>query len=188
MRCRIIITILLSCLFFTSCHIPKKEEENKTWKEYARRIINSYINQPLNIPDSVIYYDYQKNDIDSIFNSTIKIIFNVDIDCATCLMKFDYWNNFIQNIKKECGQEIPILAYVNSSSRENISQTVNGLWTHPWVYDKGFHFIDKNKLHDNRFQVVLLDQNNKIRLIGNPLENEALGKLYKETIVNHLNK
>ena len=94
MRCKTITIILLSCLFFTSCHMSKKEEKNRIWKEYATNIINSHINQPLNIPDSVIYYDYQKNDIDSIFNSAIKIIFNVDIDCATCLMKFDYWNNF----------------------------------------------------------------------------------------------
>ena len=186
MRCKTITTILLLCLFFTSCHISKKEEENKNWKEYARDIINSHINKSLNIPDSVIYYDYQKNDIDSIFNSTIKIIFNVDIDCTTCLMKFDYWNRFVKDIKNECDYEVPILAYINSSSNENVHKSVNNLWAYAWVYDKAFHFIDKNKLYDNRFQVVLLDQNNKIRLIGNPLENDVLGKLYKQTIINHL--
>lgn len=180
--------VFLFSFCFISCVSDKKKEDEKKWKAFAENIINSHTNKKITLPDSVEYGSYNKQEIDSILSSPVKIVFNVDLDCITCLMKFDYWKKMGETIKNECGQEVPMLAYINSSSDEDITMTVNKLWEHGWVYDKKYLFIDSNGLNDDRFQAVLLDKDNVVKLIGNPMQNEALGELYKKTIITYLNE
>lgn len=62
------------------------------------------------------------------------------------------------------------------------------LWQHEWLYDPFYRFIDANKLNDERFQALLIDRNKEIILIGNPIQNIALKKLYEETIWKYIEK
>ena len=53
----------------------------------------------------------------------------------------------------------------------------------PFVYDPTGLFLTVNDLpDDNRFHSFLLDRNNKILLVGNPLGNDNLWELYKRQI------
>lgn len=118
----------------------------------------------------------------------IKILVNVDIDCRACLRKFYFWSEFSSLLNKEENLHIPIIMYINSEQPEVVKEQVEKYWKGFWLYDSKYEFLDKNDLHDDRFQVVLIDKNKRVRLIGNPIHNEHLSELYKSTIISLLKK
>lgn len=46
-----------------------------------------------------------------------------------------------------------------------------------WIKDLNYEFIDKNNLHDERFQMVVLNKMDTIKLIGNPVLNPQMDEL-----------
>lgn len=180
--------LFLLAFVFNSCLTDGKDKENLEWKDYSENIIRSHINKKIIFPDSVAYSSCDKIQMDSILSLPAKIIFNVDVDCITCLNKFLFWSKFGEEIRLKSGRTIPILAFVNGSSQNNIIKTVDSLWGNVWLYDNDYSWIDMNGLNDDRFQAVLLDRDNIIRIIGNPMLNEKLGDLYKQTVCRLLNE
>ena len=57
-------------------------------------------------------------------------------------------------------------------------------WSYLWAYDYNYEFLDKNELYDDRFQALVLDENNTVKLIGNPYLNEEMEKLYVKYILS----
>lgn len=80
--------------------------------------------------------------------------------------------------------KVPIKAYI-SGIETSISERVEKEWNKSWAYDKYEEFIIKNNLFDDRFQSVLVDDKNIIRLIGNPTHNPKLANLYEKAILKH---
>lgn len=76
------------------------------------------------------------------------------------------------------------MAYVSEVDR-NIDERVEKEWDKSWAYDKNEEFIIKNNLFDDRFQAVLVNQNNMIKLIGNPMHNPDLAKLYEKVLLRY---
>ena len=99
-------------------------------------------------------------------------------------MKFSFWDKFEDFLKNKYGVSVPVIAVIRSDvSYESIDLKVSEYWDGIWLYDRNDFFIEKNQLYDERFQAVLVDKNDKIRLIGNPMLNEQLTELYEKTIV-----
>lgn len=186
MNYRIILSI--ACLFFVACTNPRNKGENDKWEEYAQEIIKSHIGTYLSFPNHVSSPFFSQESIDSILCQDAKIVFNVDIDCGSCLIKFSFWEQFAENLYRKHKIQLPILAFINTTSSQTITNRVKKHWKYKWVYDPKYEFIDKNSLHDDRFQAALLDKNNKIIIIGNPMHNKKLENLYEQAIVKFATK
>ena len=185
-----IILLCISCLLISCSGAGERHRrENRNWHESAEAFIRDRINKPVLLPDSVSYMpQHGKEVFDSVMNSAVKILFNVDIDCSTCLIKFNYWSNFVEEFYERHKVSVPILSIINSSMPEVVEQEVGKYWEYGWIYDSKYAFLDKNMLHDDRFQAVLLDGTNSVLLIGNPMHNKVLSALYEESIWNILQK
>lgn len=181
------ISLLFFCaVLFKGCTDKKKEK----WETYTENFVKDHVGKHFSFPDSAIFIPNMEAKFDSVKHLPYKIVLNIDIDCGVCLNKFDYWRNFKYWVDSVYQISIPILVYVNSTekSEEIIRKNVEIYWNSLWAYDKKYELIDKNNLIDERFQAVLLDENNIVKIVGNPFLNEAMDKLYKDYIKSIYNE
>lgn len=178
-----IVLITLSLLCGSSCY----NDNNAYWKNYSRETILKIINRPVVMPESIQVCYPDLNAYRQLMDSKVKILFNVDISCGVCLSKFHYWNEFINNYECRYGIKPSVLAIiVGSEYSEDIKSFILERWDYEWIYDSDGDFTFDNYLEDDRFQAILLDANDTIRLVGNPVLNESLGQLYEKTITKYM--
>lgn len=180
MAYRKIYLIILALFFIIFCIVYLNKESsisNPEWEKYSSEYIKKHLNTSIVYPDSV---KFEKND--SVISQNVKILFSVDMDCSVCRIKFAFWNEFCENMFSKYKIRVPIMAYVSGVDR-NIDERVEKEWDKSWAYDKNEEFVIKNNLFDDRFQAVLVDQNNVVKLIGNPMHNPDLAKLYEKIVL-----
>ncbi len=108
-------------------------------------------------------------------------------ECAGCrVRRLDEWNAIINYSRDSVTGFEPV--FIFSPSKEGIrglqaAMKVND-FTYPMYIDDRHLFTKANPgiPADIRFHVFLLDKNNRVTLVGNPLHNESLWSLYKSTI------
>jgi hypothetical protein len=175
--------MLFASILLHGCGCHNEQKENN-WKPYSQDKVLSIINNRIIMPDSIPVCYPDSAAFDAIMAQPFKIIFNVDISCSTCLAKFGYWNEFANNLKEKHNLEVPVLAVITSPDfNDDIHDFILTKWSQPWIFDPEADFTYLNDIEDDRFQAVLLDSEGKVRLVGNPMFNKALGRLYEKTVV-----
>ena len=113
-----------------------------------------------------------------------KILTYVDsIGCIRCHLSFSAWKPFIELLKDTC-PSCNVLFFIHPMSRKNIEYLLT---------KEGFDYpvcIDEhdsiNKLNhfpiETIFQTFLLDKNNRVVAIGNPIHNPKIKELYLNII------
>ena len=172
-------SLILSIAYFITKASVFNSVSNNEWKKYSSEYIIDHLN------DTIVYPDSIKSEFnDSVTFQDIKILFAVDMDCSACKIKFAFWNEFCNKMLSKYGIKVPIKAYI-SGIETSIYERVKKEWNRSWAYDKYEEFVTKNNLFDDRFQSVLIDDKNIIKLIGNPMHNPELANLYEKTILNY---
>lgn len=154
---------------------------DENWKMIAENAVKKYVGKKLILPyaDSVNFNEY---DYSTVCKLPIKVVIFVDADCSTCLLKIHFWNEFMQELKSAGYNKFQVIIYAYSSLEENLRYYMKSNWSHRWQFDKEKSFIGNNELYDRRLQTALLDAENKVLLIGDPLLNPKLRKLYIQVI------
>ena len=117
-----------------------------------------------------------------------KIIVFVDsTECYSCTLKdLNLWNDYVKDT-------IFYNKYINyyfifSSKKNDISYIYSTIekrgFPFPVLVDSANVFEKENPQipHDPRFHVFLLDKENKIRLVGNPLKNKKISIMLKQML------
>lgn len=163
-----------------------QQSNNEEWKATVQVAIDRYIGKPLNLP----YVDslhVSESEYLAMCTLPLKIVNFLDGDCSTCLMKIHFWEEFVSELNAKRHINIPVMMYAYSYFEDNIRDYMNKEWDNrPWQFDKNRYFIERNELYDLRLQTVLLDSENRVILIGDPLLNPKLRKLYMKTIISLL--
>ena len=170
--------LFLVITMFTFC----KEKENNT---------KNYIGDTINLPkiSKILYKDslYQKN----IFykdSAKLKITTYLKADCHTCIMDLLKWEKYFQYFTSK--KELKIYFYFNTKNLAAFRHNINKMKAdkYPLIYDQKNKYLENNKLPltKKQFQTFLLNSNNEVILVGNPLYNEKLMKLYKKEINKRL--
>lgn len=109
----------------------------------------------------------------------LKIATIINLDCGLCIESLNRWEEYVKN------KDITFILIVGGNDFEffkalknNESQTFENIF-----HDKNNVFEMTNKIpRESRFRTFLIDKDNKILLIGNPLFNESIDKLYEKEI------
>lgn len=133
--------------------------------------------------DSEHVFTYQGEDTVTfeIPSDKYKILVYTDSSgCMSCNLKLRQWDNLIKQIDSEFNNKVSFLFFMhpkNISEMKFILKTHN--FTHPICID------DKNKINLlNNFptnidmQTFLLNENNKVLAMGNPIHNPKIKELY----------
>lgn len=113
-----------------------------------------------------------------------KIVSVVDGLCNPCVSTLSSWEKYLDEFHQQDTtlKIIIYMSYVDSSMFDEIFNINQNLCKY-LVFDKNNDFMNINKLTNNpRFTTFLVDQDNKVKLIGSPVQNETLKNLYLEQI------
>lgn len=123
-------------------------------------------------------------------NSEYKIVSYIDsAGCMGCKLELPRWEGFMHEFNKFFPKtDLILLLYIFPKSRSDVEKLMlYNHFPHPICIDQSDSFNKLNKLENGEsYQTFLLDKNNKIIGIGNPIYNLSIKELYFKTI-KHFN-
>lgn len=150
------------------------------------RIVKEWAGMEIVVPEDYIY-QVMDTPVDYDFDSAdFKIIAYVDSsECTSCMMKLYQWNkvmNELKSVRKDVS--INFLMVLEGNDRDVVRRAyLADMFPYPIVFDEMFRFSKTNKLPDNNLcHTFLLDIDNKILAIGNPVQNPKVKELFKKLI------
>lgn len=166
------IVILFSLL---SCDRERRE---------ANKIVKEWIGKEIQLPILTANLHGKDTLCPQLFERKYKILIYVDsIQCMPCRLHFFDWKLLIDEVKRDY-PNTSFLIYINSSNAKEIDvlQKENRFY-YPVFYDIKNEIDKMNNLpKKEQFQTFLLDKNNKVVLIGNPVRNPQMWNLYKKSM------
>lgn len=121
-----------------------------------------------------------------IITSNYKILVYVDsIGCTNCKLQLAKWKKILSELELTTNGNVRVLFFMHPKERKEIQYLLKrDNFTHPVCIDEADSL---NKLNhfpaDERFHTFLLDKNNKVLAIGNPIHNPKIKELYMKIIL-----
>lgn len=175
------ITLLLLCAFFISCKREKPTEDIKA-------IVSEWIGKEVKFPDHIRCQSFDKDTgCISFTNPSYKIVLYTDsIGCTGCKLKLPDWKKLLTEADSLFPGEVDFLLFFQPKERDVKELSFlfkRDKFDHPVFIDMGNQINKLNHFPSRiEFQCFLLDQNNKVVLLGNPALNPQIWELYKEQI------
>ena len=173
-------------LFLGFCIVCVVQACNKQTDDKA--IVKYWIDREIIIPN----LDAKINGRDTICNDIItkkyKILVYIDTTGGiSCRLKLLDWQKYIDQIKS-ISNDIGFLFVVFSNNYQKFEDLqLKNHFHYPVFYDPKARLNQTNNLpKDDRYQVFLLNENNRVWGIGNPILNSEIHKLYEKIITEKL--
>lgn len=172
------IYLLLGCLFLSlfSCH--KKETE----KERLTRLITEWQGKEIVFPEEIVFTRYATDTVDwQIPESDYKVLVYVDTTgCTSCKLQLHKWKEWKEQVDSLTGGSVPFLFFFHPKDQKEIKYLLKrDAFDLPICIDKEDKLHKKNLFpSDMTFQTFLLDKNNRVVVLGNPIHNLAVKDLY----------
>lgn len=117
------------------------------------------------------------------------IVYADSMECSSCFLKqIKEWNVFVQG--KNNGNEkvgCVVIVFPQKGEYDAIKEEIQMNCAHPVYIDTAGLFERKNPQipHAPMFHTFLVDKNDKVVLVGNPLRNEHIRKLFEKRVKSH---
>lgn len=176
---------LLSILFLlTSCKENKKEE--------VARLVQEWQGKEIVFPKNITFTRFVTDTVDyQIPQSDYKVLIYVDsIGCTSCKLQLPKWKELIVYTDSVTGGSIPFLFFFQSKDDKELRYILKqDNFDRPVCIDRDSELDKLNHFPQNiTFQTFLLDKDNKVVVIGNPIHNLAVKDLYLKQITGIQNK
>ena len=169
--CLLVLFALLSC------------SGNKLEKE-----LTNFIGTEILFPENMQANLQGKDTLMSFSHAPLKMVVWYDsIGCSSCrIQQMHDWNEIIRYAGENCEVFEPVFIFspkVSDLYSVNIALRMAG-FEYPVYVDPGnfFHKNNPDIPSNERMHTFLIDENNKVVLVGSPLRNELLWELYKEQV------
>jgi Protein of unknown function (DUF1573). len=170
--------LLLLIVFLSSC----KENE----KERITQLVTEWQGKEIILPKNPVFTQYVTDTIDyRIPQSDYKVLVYIDsIGCTSCKLQLDGWKEFIASVSSVSVDSIPFLFFFHSKDYREIRYLLKtSSFDLPISIDKEDELNKLNQFpSDIMFQTFLLDKNNNVVVLGNPIHNLAVKELYLKQI------
>ena len=170
------IIIILGFVVFASC--------GKSNKDKSFSLLQKWIGKELSLPARSVFTIQGKDTVEYPIQNTYKILTYIDsTGCTSCKLKLAEWEKFITVVDSIRPHTVQFLFFLCPKNGMEIYQTLRvERFKHPICIDEGDYL---NKLNhfpaDMAFQTFLLNSDNKVLAIGNPI-NPKVKELYLKII------
>lgn len=176
---------ILSILFLlASC------KENK--KEQFARLVQEWQGKEIVFPKNITFTRFATDTVDyQIPQSDYKVLIYVDsIGCTSCKLQLPKWKELIAYTDSVAGSSIPFLFFFQSKDDKELRYILKqDNFDRPVCIDRNSELNKLNRFPQNiTFQTFLLDKENRVVVIGNPIHNLAVKDLYLKQITGIQNK
>ena len=170
--------IILTIIALSSCKDSPKDE--------IARLVKEWDGKEVRFPESPVFTIQGKDTVDFSFrNAEYKVVSYVDsIGCISCKLQLANWAAFIQEVDSLTGRTVPFILCLHTTDVEKMRRIVKkDNFQYPVFIDEKGTFDALNHFPTNMtFQTFLLDKDNKIVAIGNPVLNPMVKELYLEKL------
>jgi len=173
---RNILFIIISILI-VGCSQPTVEEVYKQW-----------INREVKIPNSIRFINNTEEDIRFDNKAKLKILMFTDsLGCMECKIKPREWQMLCDELDSVTGGSVSayMVLATNYVDIKRIFQRVNFTYSVCLDINDSLNIINHLPA-DERFHCFLLDEQNRVVLIGNPVQSPKIRDLYIRTICERL--
>lgn len=170
-----VIAILL--LVSISC-TNKKDTIMETLKDWENRELFFPSAPVFTVQGDTVNYQIQKV-------ARYKILSYIDsTECLGCKMRLFEWKQFITLVDSLSSDTVQFLFFLSSKNKMDINRMlITDRFVYPVCVDEHDSINKLNNFHsDYQFQTFLLDEYNKVVLVGNPIYNNKVKELYLKII------
>ena len=166
--------LLLGVLCLVSC----KESE----KERIARLVKEWEGKEILFPQNPIFTIQGKDTVDFDFkDSEYKIVTYVDsVGCTSCKLHLERWKTFIKDVDSVMNGSVPFVFVFHPKNVKELRHILRGhAFNYPVFFDEKDDFNVLNRFpSEMMFQTFLLDKENKVMALGNPVLNPQIKDLY----------
>ena len=177
---------LISVICLVSLCLSCTNEYNK---DTIANIVQEWQGREFKFPRKEVFSTSTEDTRPLNFVNKYKIITYTDsIGCVPCRMQLKQWSRLANTLDSLTTSRVLVIKYVCPQNITDLKYdlTRDG-YRHPVCIDLSDSL---NKLNhfpkDDRFRCFLLDENNRVILIGNPVQNPKIKDLYIRTICERL--
>ena len=167
---KILLYVLLAfgVFCFFSCKRTEKEQLTFLMKEWTRK--------------EILFHDRAVFTIQFPYASTYyKIVTYVDsLGCLSCKLQLLEWINFIAEVDSVTSRNVSFYFFFHPRNRKELIMTLQSEdFIYPVCIDlkDTFNKLNKFPLND-KFRTFLLDNTNKVILVGNPMHHPRIKEMY----------
>lgn len=174
------------CLFLLSICFSCGQRNDKTG---VPNLVEQWTGKQILFPEGLSFFQSEGGLVDyAIPASKYKIVLYIDsIGCVSCELRLSDWKFFINELRAYTTDVIPVLFFLNPNNKGVMDQLYSYFeeeeFPFPFSVDslnlmnESNHFPNQGALH-----TFLLNEDNKVILIGNPILNSKVRKLYEKVL------
>ncbi len=163
-------------------------KDNRNRKEIAK-IVNEWIGKEILFPENVPCYVSGRETLPEICNEMLrkefKILMYVDsVGCSDCRLRLFEWKQLMDEADKLFQGEVGFLLFFQPESVDKMPlQFEPSRFNYPVFMDTIGAIHQLNRFpQEMEYQCFLLDKDNKVVMVGNPVLNQNIWKMYKSQI------
>ncbi|MBO4999808.1 MAG: DUF1573 domain-containing protein [Bacteroidaceae bacterium] len=169
---------IICIVLFTAC--------SESREEAVYRLVKEWTGKEIKFPERSVFTVQGKDTVDFTYqDADYKVLVYVDsIGCTSCKLQLDRWKKVIKEMAEETGKDIPFLFFFHPKDMKELRYlTRRDAFTYPVCFDENDELNALNCFpSDMTFQTFLLNKDNKVVSIGNPVHNPKVKELYMKHI------
>lgn len=166
-----LIILLSFCIF--SCDSREKQYSD---------LLEEWIDREINIPSNMVFTVLVDDTVNFGIDGNYKILTYVDsIGCVSCKLQLNRWKELMADTKMD---DVKYLFFFASEKKRDFMGILKAYgFTYPVCIDESGNLNSLNHFpSDERFQTFLLDKDNRVLAVGNPIHNPKIKELYLKII------
>lgn len=168
----------LASIVFVGCNDGNRKSIARTVEQWQGRAVQ--------MPEGAVFTVQARDTVAiDVYAPTHKVLVYVDsTGCTSCRLQLHEWKKFIAEVDSATGGRVPFLFFLSPKSvKEARYITRRDDFTYPICVDMQNRLDSLNRFPEqDMFHTFLLDGDNRVAVIGNPIHNRAVRDLYMKTL------
>ena len=178
---RKIVTLIMCVWMLASCQESREEA--------MRRLVNDWNGKEIKFPSRSVFTIQGKDTVDFEFvDADYKVVTYIDsVGCTSCKLQLPRWKQLIEEVDSLTGGSVPFLFYFHPKDLKELRYyTRRDDFTYPVCFDEKDELNQLNQFPlEMAFQTFLLDRDNKVVAMGNPVLNPKVKELYLSLVTGN---
>ena len=157
-------------------------------EEAMLRLVGEWNGKEIKFPSHSTFTVQGKDTVEFTFSDAdYKVLTYIDsVGCASCKLQLHRWKEWVHEVDSLTGGQVPFLFYFHPKDMKELRYlTRRDGFSYPVCFDEKDELNRLNQFSsDMTFQTFLLDRNNKVVAIGNPIHNPKVKELYVDLITD----
>lgn len=155
-------------------------------EEAMLRLVNEWNGKEIKFPSRSVFTIQGKDTVDFEFgNADYKVVTYIDsVGCTSCKLQLPRWKKLVAEVDSLTDGNVPFLFYFHPKDMKELRYlTRRDDFTYPVCFDEQDELNGLNRFpSDMTFQTFLLDKDNKVVAMGNPVLNPKVKELYLDLV------